>query len=251
MQKGGINNMKRVFADLHLYPSSKGLDSTIQLIKKAKQLGYTVLGFSRNNISNKESIELIQNFCKKEKIDFVSRIDLLPKNRIELKSYLKKVRRKYELICVICKNKEVARQAAKDRRVDLLNFPSMYYRNRFFDRNEAELASKSCAALEIDAKPIITLEGSSRVRFLSFLRRETTIARDFHIPIILSSGVSKATLIRKPRELATLMHLLDFNEVSALDAISTNPKIIISRNRQKLDSSFIAPGIKIIKEGFI
>jgi RNase P/RNase MRP subunit p30 len=241
--------MKRFFIDLHLCPSFSGNEYLIQVIKKAKILGYNAFGFTINDFKDKRSIDLIKDFCRNEQLDFVSRIDLIPRNRIELKTYLRKVRRKYELICVICKNKEVARQAAQDRRVDLLNFPSLYFRNRFFDRNEAELASNSLVALEIDAMQFLTLKGSSRIRFLSFLRRETSIARDFHIPIILSSGVSKLTLIRKPRELAALMYLLDFDEASALDTVSTNPKFILTRNREKLDSSFVAPGIKIIKEG--
>lgn len=241
--------MKRLFVDLHLSPSSTEVEHLIYIVKKAKMLGYTTFGFTVNNFKEEHSIKLIRDFCRKEQIDFVSRIDLTPKNRNELKAYLRKVRRKYELICVICKNKEVARQAAQDRRVDLINFPSLYFRNRFFDRNEAELASNSLVALEIDAIQFLTLDGSSRTRFLSFLRRETAIAKDFHIPIILSSGVSKATLIRKPRELATLMYLLDFDEASALDTVSTNPKNILARNREKLHSSFVAPGIKIIKEG--
>jgi len=241
--------MKRSFVDLHLSPNLQKIDTTFQFIKKAKNLGYNLIGFSTNIFTDKHSIDSIQSYCKETQIEFVSRIDLSPKNRNELKSQLRKVRRKYEIICVKCKTKEVARQAAQDRRVDLLNFPSLYFRNRFFDRSEAELASNSLAALEIDAKPLLVLEGSSRTRLLSFLRRESAIAKDFHIPIILSSGVSETTLLRKPREIATLMSLLDLDENSALDTISTNPNTIISRNREKLSSSFVAPGIRIIQEG--
>lgn len=241
--------MKRSFVDLHSIPNLKEIDAAFQFIKKIKILDYNHVGFPTNIFSDRQSIGLIRNFCKKIRIDFVSRIDLIPKNRNELKSQLRKVRRKYEVICVICKNKEVARQAAKDRRVDLLNFPSLYFRNRFFDRSEAELASNSLAALEIDVKPLLVLEGSSRIRLLSFLRRETSIAKDFHIPIVLSSGVSEITLLRKPREIATLMFLLDFSEASALDTVSTNPNIIVSRNREKLGSSFVAPGISIVQKG--
>jgi ribonuclease P/MRP protein subunit RPP1 len=241
--------MKRSFSDLHANPNLQELDATIKFIKKAKNLDYAQIGFSVDILSDSHSTDTIQNFCKEKHIDFVSRIDLSPRNRNELKSQLRKVRRKYEIICVKCKTKEVARQAAQDRRVDLLNFPSLYFRNRFFDRNEAELASNSLTALEIEAKPLLILEGSSRTRLLSFLRRETTIANDFHIPIVLSSGATETTLLRKPRELATLLHLLDFDENSALDTVSTNPNMIVSRNRDKLSSSFVAPGIKIIQEG--
>jgi len=241
--------MKRSFTDLHLNPTSQKINMKFQLIEKVKSLGYTKIGFSLELFQNTHSQNQIKEFCKEKKLDFVSRIDLLPTNKNELKSQLRKIRRKYEIICVKCNTKEVARQAARDRRVDLLNFPSLYFRNRFFDRNEAELASNSLAALEIDVKPLFVLKGLSRIKFLSFLRRETKIANDFHIPIVLSSGATEAILLRKPREIATLLYLFDFDEKAALDTVSTNPNIIVSRNREKLSSSFIAPGIRIIPEG--
>jgi ribonuclease P/MRP protein subunit RPP1 len=199
-------------------------------------------------IREDENINL-QNICNEAKIDLATRVDIKPKNDNDLTHQLRKLRRKFEVICVICENKDVARQAAKDRRVDLLNFPSLDFRKRFFDRAEAELASNSLAALEIDIKPLLILEGPARVRLLSSLRRETSIAREFHVPIVVSSGATNEMLLRKPRELAALATLFDLSETSALEAISQNPMSIVKRNRQKLDSKFVAPGIRVIKEG--
>ncbi|TRO48316.1 hypothetical protein E2P47_03125 [Candidatus Bathyarchaeota archaeon] len=241
--------MKRQFADLHLILKSNKIDENIQLIKKIKFLGYNLLGFSSNNSLDKHSINLLRDLCKNLEIDYISRIDLNPKTRNELKIKLRKVRRKYEIVCVKCKTKEIARQAAQDRRVDLINFPSLSFRNRFFDRNEAELASNNLTAFEIDAKPLLVLYGSLRAKIISLLRREIVIANDFHVPIVLSSGISESILLRKPREIAALMFLLDMDQTSALDTISTNPNTIVLRNREKLKSSFVAPGIRIIKEG--
>jgi hypothetical protein len=34
-----------------------------------------------------------------------------------------------------------------------------------------------------------------------------------------------------------------------LDAVSANPSSIIMRNREKLSSKFVAPGIKLVREG--
>jgi hypothetical protein len=34
-----------------------------------------------------------------------------------------------------------------------------------------------------------------------------------------------------------------------LEAISQNPVSIVKRNRQKLSPNFVAPGIRVIKEG--
>ena len=182
-------------------------------------------------------------------MDFVSRADFYPRTENDLTHFLRKFRRKFEVICITCDSKEVARQAAKDRRVDLLSFPSLDYHKRFFDRAEAELASCSLAALEVDVKPLLILEGPARVRLLTSLRREVAIAREFKVPIVVSSGISEERLMRMPRDLASLAYLFGLDEAQALEAVSTGPSAIVARNREKLSSRFVAPGISVVKEG--
>jgi RNase P/RNase MRP subunit p30 len=87
------------------------------------------------------------------------------------------------------------------------------------------------------------------VRLLSSLRLEIAIAREFHVPIVVSSGVSAEMQLRRPRELAALAFLFGLDEISALEAVSQNPVAIIKRNREKLNHGFVAPGIRIVKEG--
>jgi ribonuclease P/MRP protein subunit RPP1 len=191
----------------------------------------------------------LREISREEGVDLISRVDLRARSRGQLMHLLRKLRRKFEIVCVLCENKEVARQAAKDRRVDLLNFPAVDYSRRFFDWGEAELASKSLAAFEIDVKPLFTLEGVARVRFLSSLRREVSIALDFGVPVAVSSGASSGLLLRKPLELAAFAGIFGLSEVAGLDAVSVNPLQIVERNRAKLAQGFVAPGIHVIKEG--
>jgi RNase P/RNase MRP subunit p30 len=241
--------MKRTFADLHLRLNLQDSANASRIINKAATFGYRLVAVPLSPETREDEIVKLQNICSEAKIDLASRVDVKPKTHYDLTHQLRKLRRKFEVICVTCENKEVARQAAKDRRVDLLNFPSIDFRKRFFDRAEAELSSNSLAALEIDIKPLLVLEGPARIRLLSSLRREASIAGEFHVPIVVSSGVMNGTLLRKPRELAALASLFDLSETSALEAISQNPMSIVKRNRQKLCSKFVAPGIRVIKEG--
>jgi RNase P/RNase MRP subunit p30 len=81
------------------------------------------------------------------------------------------------------------------------------------------------------------------------LRREVAVALEFHVPLVLSSGVGEEKFVRSPRDMASLGYLIGLDEASALDAVSTNPAKIVSRNREKLASGFVAPGIKVIREG--
>ena len=69
------------------------------------------------------------------------------------------------------------------------------------------------------------------------------------MPIVVSSGAGAEMLLRKPREMAALAFLFGLDEDSALDAVSQNLAAIVKRNREKLGSGFVAPGIRVVKEG--
>ena len=238
--------MNRAFADLHLRAS---INDPQRLIAKAATLGYQQIAIPFSTPPTEAELSALKSYTNTSGINLVTRADFKPRTQEDLTRFLRKYRRQFEVICIVCDNKDVARQAAKDHRVDILNFPSMDYKKRFFDRAEAELASSTEAALEIDAKPLLTLEGPPRTRFLSTIRRETAIAKEFHVPIIISSGVSESMLMRKPYDLAALGYLFGLQEEICLDAVSTNPDAIVTKNRTKLSSKFIAPGITLLKEG--
>lgn len=241
--------MTRAFADLHLRVNPKDQQATERLIRKAAKLGYRLISIPFTSEPREDEIAKLKTICNQSGIDFVLRADFRARTENDLTHFLRKFRRKFELICIICDNKEVARQAAKDRRVDLLNFPSLDYHKRFFDRAEAELACNSLAALEVDVKPLLVLEGPARVRLLSSLRREVNVAREFHVPLIISSGVGEERYMRMPKDMASLGYFVGLDEAFALETVSTNASSIVKRNRAKLSSKFIAPGISVIKEG--
>jgi RNase P/RNase MRP subunit p30 len=243
--------MTRTFADLHLRINLKDIQTAQRLICKVAQLGYRYISVPFSQGLQETETATLKEMCTKTGLDFVLRADFKPRTQEDLMRFLRKFRRRFEVICIICDSKEIARQAAKDRRVDLINFPSLDYHKRFFDRAEAELACCSLTALEVDVKSLLVMEGPARVRLLSCLRREVSIALEFHVPVVVSSGVDVENLLRMPRDLASLAYLFGLDEAQALDAISTNPYAIVLRNREKLSSRFIAPGISIVKEGKI
>jgi len=241
--------MSRRYADMHLCPDLEDLEQTISMIKKASSLGYRFISIPIPSNYTKNKIRQLRNICKEEKVDFISRVDLKPKTIEELLKSLRKFRRRFEVIAVFCESKPIARQAAKDRRVDLINFPSLNFKKRFFDKAEAKLASRSLTSFEIEMNPLIIFKGKTRIRLLSRLNKEKTIAQNFHVPIIISSGATDDLQMRKPRDMAALASLFTLDKTSAINAISKNPLNTIQRNREKLSSKFVAPGISIIKEG--
>jgi RNase P/RNase MRP subunit p30 len=248
MQNNRVTTMKRVYADLHLCPESDRVDQITRIVEEASGLGYRQLAIATRRLAE-EQMHYIRETCRNLGIDFVSRVDLRPRTPDELIRNLRKLRRRFEVVAVLCDSRSIARQAAKDRRVDLLNFPQPDFRRAFFDAAEAELASNCLASFEIDAKPLLTLEGPARIRLLSNLHRQTATATMFQVPIVLSSGVSDQLLMRRPRELAALATLFELDEAHAMEAVSANPTKIVHRNREKLSPKFVAPGIRIVKRG--
>jgi RNase P/RNase MRP subunit p30 len=75
------------------------------------------------------------------------------------------------------------------------------------------------------------------------------IARAFEVPVVLSSGASEEWMMRKPREMAALSSLFDVSTEEALKAVSNCPIEMVERNRRKLDSRFVAPGIRVVRRG--
>jgi RNase P/RNase MRP subunit p30 len=240
--------MNRCFADLHLRINPKE-QSPQGVIERAAKFGYAQISIPFTTQLEDAQISSLKAVCAGAGLDFVVRADFKPRNQEDLMRFLRKFRRKAEVICIVCDDKEIARSAAKDHRVDLINFPSLDYHKRFFDRAEAELAVSNQTALEVDVKSLLVLEGPPRVRLLSCIRREVALAKEFHVPLVLSSGVSEEHLMRMPRDMASIAYLFGLNETEALDAVSTNPSHIVAVNREKLGPNFVAPGITILKEG--
>jgi ribonuclease P/MRP protein subunit RPP1 len=241
--------MKRVYTDLHLCANLSDPSHVSRLISKASTLGYSLVAVPLSPRNPELQLAQVQGVCEELSIGFASRVDLKPRTPDELLKDVRRLRRRFELVAVMCESKAVARQAAKDRRVDLLNFPHPDFRRAFFDSAEAELASACLASLEVDMGPLLTQRGAARVRLLSSLRREVQTAREFHVPIVLSSGVSEELLVRRPMDLAAFSSLFDLDKVVATDAVSKNPAAIVRRNREKLGPRFIAPGIRVVRRG--
>ncbi|MFA5365434.1 MAG: RNase P subunit p30 family protein [Candidatus Bathyarchaeia archaeon] len=236
--------MKR-FADLHLRVPLNDLSLTEQMITKASELGYRMVGIPLPSRVSAEQLRQLKQFCSNVKLDFVSRIDLAPRNSNELTQNLRRYRRNFEVIAVRCTTKEVARQAAKDRRVDLLMFSVTNVRQRFFDKSEAELASQALCSLEIELSPLLQLTSGSRVRILSRLRKEAATAKRAHVPITITSGASDPYLMRGPHDFAAMATVFGLQVDSVLDALSGSAFCLVERNREKLSAGFVAPGIRV------
>ena len=237
----------RKFADLHLKPSLKDLEQVKNMIGKSVELGFQMVGLPFPSKTGIDEVSRLRKICRDAGVELVSRVDLAPRGRRELLNDLRKLRRRFEIVNVFCTSKIVARQAAKDRRVDLLSFPAAKFPKVFFDRAEAELASSALACLEIDMRPLLSLRGFARIRLLSVLRREVAAAKRVKVPIVFSSGATDVRFLRKPQDFASLGMLFDLDLPLALDALSETPLRIVEMNRQKLSPDYVASGVRVVR----
>lgn len=241
--------MRRTYADLHLCANLNESLQRTDLIAKASMLGYGLVSIPLAFNVAEQQVKQVRNACEAVSLDFASRVDLKPRSPEELLRDLRKVRRRFEIVAVMCYSKAVARQAAKDRRVDLLNFPQPDFRRAFFDDAEAGLASTCLSSFEIDVKPLLSFEGPVRTRLLAILQREVKIAKAHDVPIVVSTGVSEQLLMRRPAELAALGTLFGLQAELARKSVSDNPVAIVKRNKEKLSWRFVAPGIRVVRRG--
>jgi RNase P/RNase MRP subunit p30 len=234
------------YVDLNLRAPTENIQQTQEMINKATQLGYSHIAIPLPPNVATQQISQLKHFCKESKADFITRVNLVPRNANELLHDLRRLRRKFEIVAVRCNTKDVARQAARDRRVDLLQFSVTNLRQRFFDESETELASQALSSLEIEVAPILQLTSFSRVKLLGRLRKEVATAQRAKVPVTLSSGATAPHLLRSARDYATLATLFDLCSPSALKALSETPLGLVERNRKKLSPNYVAPGIRVV-----
>lgn len=237
--------MKR-FADLHLRADINDLARAEKMVRKAVELGYSLLAIPLPPHTTQQQVSQLQHICHEAKIDLATRLDLSPRTTSQLLHSLRHFRRKFEIISVMCNTKDIARQAARDRRVDLLQFSVTNLRKRFFDDAEAKLASQAFSSLEIETAPLLRFAGTTRIPLISRLQKEVAVAERFRVPITISSGATDEFHIRGPHDTAALATLLDLPSSSALKALSENSYATVERNRKKLSPTFVAPGIRIL-----
>ncbi|MFQ6053809.1 MAG: RNase P subunit p30 family protein [Candidatus Bathyarchaeia archaeon] len=237
----------RRFIDLHLRPPIGGFEELERMLHLASELGYSGVAVAAGRPLPRPLMDL----CEGRGLDLISRIDLRPRSAGELTAQLRRVRRRFEAVAVECLTKAVARQAARDHRVDLLDFPSsVSTRGRVrFDRPEAVLASGSNCAYEINVSDILRRGPTAAAKLLSIMRREIENARRHEVPVVASSGADSPMMMREPRGLAALLHLVAVGGEEGLEMVSSTPRRLVEENVRKLGPGFIAPGVRVVGRG--
>jgi ribonuclease P/MRP protein subunit RPP1 len=236
------------FVDLHLSPSWGDAKEAGRLVAETARLGFRAVALATTRAEGPQTQRSVfEEDLSTRGVEAVRRLNLQPSTPEELLKDLRVHRRNFEVVSVTCETDSLARLAARDSRVDLLRFP-LSPRLQLFGEVEAELASGSNAALEVDMASVVGVEEYALPRVLRELRRRLRLAERFKVPVVVSSGAADVYGLRSPRDMAAFLRVLGLPPQAALKAVSRNPAAIIQRNREKLDSSFVGVGVRLVKE---
>jgi len=232
----------RKFVDLHIRPNLESVNELEGMIKTAAYLGFSSLGIAITPDKCKE-IENIKKICLSYGIDFVSRLDIAPRDKSSLYRDLEKFRSRFEIIGV----NYVPRIVENDKRIDVIFFSSTIPPRAFFLK-EARAAAESLISFEMNLGSFIKLDGLDRAEYLSRLGIAVYFARRAKMKLVVSSGAETKYLLRSPRDLAFLATSFNLDFKQAVKSVSDIPLGLINGNRLRSSSNYIEEGVRLVGE---
>jgi len=234
--------------DLCVRPDLRDIRLVGEMASLCSEMGFSVVGVLFPPGVGEDIVRRVSQVFSDEGLDVVSRTHVEARGRGDLLQSLRRVRRRFEVVSVGCLTRQAARVAARDRRVDLLRFPSdLKQRSRvWFDRAEASLASSSNAAYELCMDQLMGLGVRELSSMLRILSAEVRNAVKVGVPVVASSWASDKYGLRPPRDMASVLVAVGMEVSDALRAVSKNPMEIVERNREKLSPSYVMPGVRVV-----
>ena len=215
-----------------LWVRCENMEKCLEMIKCLKRLGFSSAALELQE----ECVEKFDDLKREAKeigLSLYKKLVLEPSSRKELLKLLRENRGRFEVISVICKNLETALVAARDSRVDTIIIPvNPRYR---FDKGVAALLKNR---VELPFRYFLEDRGG-------FLRTasEIVLVLGKKCGIIVSSAGSRSLELRNPRQLASLLQVLGFDEERALDSVSSEAINLIEENLVKLSKNYVMRGV--------
>lgn len=217
-------------------------DSPSKVAEEIKKSGFHGIAISATPQADINNLMPIKEDLRKRKLDVALRVNFEPKSRLELLKFLRRNRRRYEIIGIKPLTNELAIISARDHRVDVIYY-DLNNKRVMFRESTAHVCK---CALEIQIRQLLLLQSQGNLyKILSRLIKEIEIAVEHDIPIVVASSAKKIWEIRAARDIAALGKCLGLSEEYSLDTISKNPMEIISRNRIKLSRKQVMEGVRL------
>ena len=182
-----------------------------------------------------------------DRVKIVRRVDLRGKIISALKTQTLQNRRCAVILAVPLRGVNTANWAAEDPRIDLLTVTSTN-REHQLKTTTAHLAADGDTALEIPLRPLVINRGLDRSLILKAFREAVSVALSAGMQIVISSHARHPLEMRSGPAIEFVGTILELDRKYCRDAMRWADNRI-SRNEQRLDPDFIAPGLEVVRRG--
>jgi len=223
--------------DLHVIPRLEDEESWLQTAQLLRVAGYSAVGLTvPTGLIDYRLRSLRQSFADAG-LEVFTRADFACSRRQDLLKLLRRFRRLFDIISVKCLNHTIALVAARDRRVDVIFFEPPRG-NVWFDHSIANVCR---AAFEFNLRPL--MEDAS---LLSKAMRETRIAEEHKVKIVMSSGCTSPAFVRTPAQLSAVGVMLGLERYHVRDMVSLIPWSILEKNVERRSDEYIEDGVRVV-----
>ncbi|MDD2614896.1 MAG: ribonuclease P protein component 3 [Methanosarcina sp.] len=234
---------KPKFYDFCVHAVPDGENTIEQLTALARHFGYSGIALANHSDKLPQSRPELPST---DEFEVFSGVELVEENPSKLHGLIGKFRKSVDVLIVHGGSEAVNRAALENPRVDILNHPA-FDKSSGLNQVLAKAAAENDVAIGLTLRPLLHSRGPRRVHLLSDLRANLDLARKYDVPLILSSDAISCFDLRSPMEVLALAEICGLEEQEALEAMTTVPERIISRNRP--GPGYIREGIEVLEGG--
>lgn len=234
---------KPKFYDFCVHAVPDGENTAEQLAALARHFGYSGIALANHSDKLPQSQPELSST---NEFEIFRGIELVEENPSKLHGLIGKFRKSVDVLIVHGGSENINRAALENPQVDILNHPA-FDKSSGLNQVLAKAAAENNVAIGLTLRSLLHSRGPRRVRLLSDLRANLDLARKYDVPLVLSSDAMSCFDLRSPRDALALAEVCGLEEDEALEAMTTVPERIISRNR--LGPGYIREGVEVLEEG--
>mgnify|MGYP000879207479 FL=1 len=234
---------KPKFYDFCVHAVPDGENTIEQLSTLARHLGYSGIALANHSDKLPQSQPVLPTT---NEFEVFKGIELVEENPSKLHGLIGKFRKSVDVLIVHGGSETINRAALENPRVDILNHPA-FDKSNGLNQVLAKAAAENDVAIGLTLRSLLHSRGPRRVRLLSDLRANLDLARKYDVSLLLSSDAMSCFDLRSPMETLALAEICGLEEGEAIEAITTVPERIISRNLP--GPGYIREGIEVLEEG--
>lgn len=222
-------------------------DDIINRLRFLQKLGFNNIILEPVNNIEKFPKNLKKKIRESIELNIYFRINIKPKNIVELKQTIKKYDNFSDILSVESGNKEVQIFCARDTRVDVISF-SYPHIAKTLTPGVLSLSKQYNSFIEFSFSPIFNENKyiqSKNIRVIYTSLRMTLAMNAYYF---ISGNFSNLLDYRSPRVLISICQtLIDMSSSNAKLALRENPSKLIDKLNTKVNPNIIEEGVRIIE----